>query len=62
MDALFGLSRKKAAGKSHREPIYGHLFFGDQVSVDEFVATSALMKISKVQFIALNLVLEVCVL
>lgn len=48
MDALFGLPRKKAAGKSHREPIHGHLFFGDQVSLDEFVVTSAPMKISKV--------------
>ena len=45
MDALFGLPRKKAAGMSH---IHGHLFFGDQRSVDEFVTSSAQIKISKV--------------
>ena len=31
MDALFGLPRKKAAGKSQRDALHGHLFFGDQV-------------------------------
>ncbi len=39
MDALFGLPRKKAAGKSYREPLHGHLFFGDQACVDEHVAS-----------------------
>lgn len=38
MDALFGLPRKKAAGISFRDPIHGHLFFGKQERVDEFVA------------------------
>lgn len=41
MDALFGLPRKKAAGKSHRNPLHGSIFFGDQSSVDEFVAANA---------------------
>ena len=40
MDALFGLPRKKAAGKSHRQPLHGNLFFGDQQSVDEYVASA----------------------
>lgn len=39
-DALFGLPRKAAAGSSFREPHHGHLMFGDQSAVDEFVATS----------------------
>ena len=38
LDALFGLPRKKAAGKSHRDPLHGDLFFGNQSSVDEHVA------------------------
>ena len=38
MDALFGLPRKKAAGTSFRDPIHGHLFFGKQERVDDFVA------------------------
>lgn len=48
MDALFGLPRKKAAGISHRDAIHGHLFFGNQRSVDEFVSDSAPIKTSKV--------------
>ena len=48
MDALFGLPRKKAAGQSVREPIHGHLLFGDQASADEFVSVSAPAKQSKV--------------
>lgn len=39
MDALFGLPRKKAAGKSQRDALHGHLFFGDQAAVDEYVAS-----------------------
>ena len=39
MDALFGLPRKKAAGVSHREALHGHLFFGNQAAVDEYVAS-----------------------
>ena len=38
MDALFGLPRKKAAGKSFRDPLHRSLFFGDQCTVDEHVA------------------------
>ena len=38
LDALFGLPRKKAAWKSHRDPLHGDLFFGNQSSVDEHVA------------------------
>ena len=33
-----GLPRKKAAGKSFRDPLHGSLFFGDQCAVDEHVA------------------------
>ena len=46
MDALFGLPRKKSAGVSFWDPIHGHLFFGQQERVDEFVAlTSVKQKI-----------------
>ena len=45
MDALLGLPRKKTAGMSQ---IHGHLFFGDQRSVNKFVTSSAQIKISKV--------------
>ena len=38
MDALFGLPRKKSAGVSYKAPLLGNLFFGDQSSVDQFVA------------------------
>ena len=54
MGAFFGLPRKKAAGQSFREPIHGHLFFGNQTLVDEFVSVSAPVKhnkLSKVLFI-----------
>ena len=40
-DALFGLPRKKSSGKSVREPLHGNLMFGDQSSVDDFVANSS---------------------
>jgi len=40
MDALFGLPRKKSAGKSVRELVHGHLFFKEQQSVDEFVESA----------------------
>lgn len=38
MDGLFGLPRKKSAGKSHRPSLHGHLFFEDQEEVDQFVS------------------------
>ena len=38
LDALFSQPRKKAAGKSHRDPSHGDLLFGNQSSVDEHVA------------------------
>ena len=38
MDALFGLPRKKSAGISYKAPLLGNLFFGEQSSVDLFVA------------------------
>ena len=41
MDALFGLPRKKSAGRSHRDPLHGQIFFKDQPSVDEHVASSS---------------------
>ena len=40
MDALFGLPRKKSAGKSYRDALHGDLFFGRQILVDEFVSNS----------------------
>ena len=44
MDALFGLPRKKSAGVSYQEPLLGSLFFGDQSTVDQFVAESIKIK------------------
>ena len=45
LDALFGLPRKKAAGRSFREPVHGSLFFCNQTTVDEFVANSQSYKV-----------------
>ena len=39
MDAIFGLPRKKVAGVSCEDPLFGSLFFSDQSSVDEFVSS-----------------------
>ena len=39
MDALFGLPREKTARVSHRDPLHGDLFWGDQTAVDEPVAS-----------------------
>lgn len=44
MDALFGLPRKRAAGKSFRDPLHGDLFFGNQSSVDEYVSSSDVIR------------------
>ena len=44
MDALFGLPRKKSAGVSYQDPALGSLFFGDQSTVDQFVAESCKTK------------------
>lgn len=44
MDALFGLPRKKSAGNSYRGPLFGELFFCEQSTIDEFVATSTCSK------------------
>ena len=41
MDGLFGLPRKKSAGESFRDAIHGHLFFGEQTLVDEYVALAS---------------------
>lgn len=38
MDALFGLPRKKSAGKSVRPPLTSNLFFEDQTAIDEYVS------------------------
>lgn len=46
MDALFGLPRKKSAGKSVRPPLTGHLFFEDQTAVDEYVLMHSKEKIA----------------
>ena len=40
MDALFGLPRKKHAGVSQRNPLFGELFYLDQSAVDQFVQDS----------------------
>lgn len=45
MDALFGLPRKKKAGKSVREPLFGQTFFLKQDEVDDHHAKVAKMKI-----------------
>lgn len=42
MDALFGLPRKKSAGRSSHDPLNKQLFFLDQSNVDEFVETRSL--------------------
>ena len=47
IDALFGLPRRKNAGRTHREPIQGHLWFLDQKSVDDFVDTSSTKSVIK---------------
>ena len=43
MDVLFRLPQKKSAGISFRDPIHGHVFFGQQERVDEQVATASLV-------------------
>jgi len=52
VDALFGLPRKKSAGTSHRDPLHGSLFFGDQAAVDEYVAAYKMPRknVPKVRF------------
>lgn len=47
MDALFGLPRKKSAGKSFRNALHRHIFFGRQESVDEFVEHESSNKVKK---------------
>ena len=44
MDALFSLPRKKSAGVSYKIPFLGNLFWGDQSSVDQFVAENKTKK------------------
>ncbi len=44
MDGHFGLPRKKAAGKSHREPLLKDIFFKDQSLVDQFLADNEEVK------------------
>lgn len=46
LDALFGLPRKKSAGRSFRQPVHGDIFFCDQGAVDEFVNSSKTLKAS----------------
>ena len=50
MDALFGLPRKKSAGRSFRDPLHGDLFFGNQASVDEYVCSVGTKKIQSVSY------------
>ena len=44
MDAIFGLPRKKSAGRSFRQPLHGRLFFENQDDVDEFVEVAPVSK------------------
>ena len=44
MDALFGLSRKKSAGESYRDPLHGQLYFYDQKDLDEYVKETSCHK------------------
>ena len=44
MDGIFGLTRKKSAGISHREPVHGPLFFCSQTVVDEYVNTNSIQQ------------------
>lgn len=44
MDALFGLPRKKSAGRSFRDPLRGHLLFTEQHLVDEYVESYVMEK------------------
>jgi len=44
MDGHFGLPRKKAAGKSYREPLLNDIFFKDQSLVDQFLADNEEVK------------------
>lgn len=37
MDALFGLPRKKEAGKSYRDPLYKQTYFVEQIDIDKYV-------------------------
>ena len=48
MDALFGLPRKRSSGLSCRDALHGRIYFLDQVSVDEFVQSTAVEKIPQV--------------
>ena len=54
MDALFGLPRKKHAGISHRNPLFGDLFYADQLSVDQFVEHSRNPKSVSTVSLAMN--------
>ncbi len=47
VDALFGLCRKKSAGKSVREPLSGTLMFANQKVVDEFVSNYFKQKVKQ---------------
>ena len=40
MDALFGLPRKREAGKSYRDALYDQLYFLKQDDVDKYVEDS----------------------
>ena len=44
IDGLFGLPRKKSAGKSYRNAVHGGLFFCNQSNVDQFVNESCAVK------------------
>lgn len=57
MDALFGLCRKKAAGKSVNPPLNDGLLFENQREVKEFIEsyrTSAGCNIEKVHYTCIH--------
>ena len=57
VDAIFGLPRKKSAGRSFRPPLHGTLFFEDQDEVDRFVEANPVpSKQDKVLMIIISLV------
>ncbi len=47
MDAVFGLPRRKNAGRMFKESLHGHLWFADQTDVDTYVKFSQSRKSEK---------------
>ena len=61
IDAIFGLPRKKSAGRSFRPPLHGTLFFENQDEVDRFVEANPVSnKQDKVLMIILEVLCNLC--